>query len=132
MEQKKYKKKPNWFKLFVKVNSKIRVLKTRSVETQQTEMGQQKMKHISHTPDLLNCKYWRQKICTVYIETRPHACAKFLPQRRRVHDGWVSGDCCLKPSEHFFSYIIARASYISMRWWWCPLCTRPTREVLFW
>jgi len=31
------------------------------------------------------------------------------------------------PSEQFFSYIMARTSYILMRWyWWCPLCTRPT------
>jgi hypothetical protein len=28
-----------------------------------------------------------------------------------------------------FSYIMARTSYFSMRWWWGPLCTRPTRLV---
>ena len=26
---------------------------------------------------------------------------------------------------------MARTSYISMRWWWCPLCTRQTRLVGF-
>jgi len=26
---------------------------------------------------------------------------------------------------------MARASYITMRLWWCPLCTRPTRLVGF-
>jgi len=24
---------------------------------------------------------------------------------------------------------MARTSYISMRWWWCPLCTRSTRWI---
>ena len=36
---------------------------------------------------------------------------------------WMS-DCCLTPNEHFFfSYIMAKTSYISMTWWWwwCPL-----------
>jgi len=27
----------------------------------------------------------------------------------------------------FVSYIMARTSHISMRWWWCPLCRRSTR-----
>jgi len=29
------------------------------------------------------------------------------------------------------SYIMARAGYILMKswWWWCPLCSRPTRWV---
>jgi len=30
---------------------------------------------------------------------------------------------------HFFSYIMARSSYNSIRWWWCRLCTRPTHWV---
>ena len=38
---------------------------------------------------------------------------------------WLS-DRCLMPSEQFFSYIMVKTSYISIRWWWCPLCTRPT------
>jgi len=29
------------------------------------------------------------------------------------------------PVLQFFSYIITRTSYISIRWW-CLLCTRPT------
>jgi len=39
------------------------------------------------------------------------------------------GDCCLKPTRQFFSYIMARTSQFSMRWWWwCgPLCTRTIR-----
>jgi hypothetical protein len=45
---------------------------------------------------------------------------------------WVS-DCCLTQTQQFFSYmyIIARTSYFSMRWWWCPLCSRSTRIVGF-
>jgi len=38
-------------------------------------------------------------------------------------------DCCLTSSEKIFNYIIARTSYICMRWSWCPwclLCTRTT------
>ena len=35
-------------------------------------------------------------------------------------------DCCLTLNEQFFNYFIATRSYISIRWWWCPLCTRPT------
>jgi hypothetical protein len=38
---------------------------------------------------------------------------------------WVS-ECvhCLKPSDHLFSYIMERTSFMSMRWWSCPFCTR--------
>jgi len=36
-------------------------------------------------------------------------------------------DCCLTPTQQFVSYIMAKISQFSMRWWWCPLCTRPTR-----
>jgi len=39
-------------------------------------------------------------------------------------------NCYLTPSDQFFSYIMVRASYISIRWLWCPLCTRPTCSVL--
>jgi len=31
--------------------------------------------------------------------------------------------CCLTPSEKVVSYII---ELHSVKWWWCPLCTRPT------
>jgi len=35
--------------------------------------------------------------------------------------------CCLTPNEYFFNHIMARTSYILMRWWtWCSLGTRPT------
>ena len=37
---------------------------------------------------------------------------------------WVS-DCCLTPTQQFFSYVMARTSYFSMR------CTRPTHLVGF-
>ena len=30
----------------------------------------------------------------------------------------------LNVSGQYFSYIVARTSYIFMRWWWCQLCTR--------
>ena len=42
---------------------------------------------------------------------------------------WVS-DCWSTPNEQFFSHIMARTSFISMRWW-CPIIdsTRPTHLV---
>ena len=43
---------------------------------------------------------------------------------------WVI-DCCLAPIQQFFSYIMARTSYLSMRWWSDPLCSRPTHWVGF-
>jgi hypothetical protein len=39
---------------------------------------------------------------------------------------WVSDCCCLTSTKQFFSYIMARTSSFSMRWWWGLLCTRPT------
>jgi len=39
--------------------------------------------------------------------------------------------CCLMPTQQFFSYIMARTSSFSMRWWGGPLCTRPTGWVGF-
>ena len=48
----------------------------------------------------------------------------------RVRLAWTGLE--LTTSVQFFSYIVAGTSYISMRWWWwCPLCTRPTRLVGF-
>jgi len=35
-------------------------------------------------------------------------------------------DCCLMSTQQFFSYIMARTSKFSMRWWWGQLCIRPT------
>jgi len=36
----------------------------------------------------------------------------------------------LTPMSNYFSHIMARTSYILMRWWWwCPHCSRPTRWV---
>ena len=34
-------------------------------------------------------------------------------------------DCCLAPTQQFFSYILEWTSYISMRWWWYSFSTRP-------
>ena len=39
---------------------------------------------------------------------------------------WVS-EWCLTPTQQFFS--MARTSQFSMRWWWDPLCSRPTPLV---
>lgn len=36
---------------------------------------------------------------------------------------------CLMPNELIFSHIMTRASYISMSWWWCLLCTWPPRLI---
>ena len=38
---------------------------------------------------------------------------------------WVR-DCCLTPTELFFSCLMERTSYSSMSWLWGPLCTIPT------
>jgi hypothetical protein len=43
---------------------------------------------------------------------------------------WVS-DCCSTPIQLFFSYIMARTGWLSMRWWWILPCSRPTRWVEF-
>ena len=43
---------------------------------------------------------------------------------------WLS-DCCLTSTQRFLSYIMARTSLFSMRWWWGPLCARPKRSVWF-
>jgi hypothetical protein len=32
--------------------------------------------------------------------------------------------CCLTTTQQFSSYIMARTSLFSMRWWWDPTCTR--------
>ena len=41
--------------------------------------------------------------------------------------GWVN-NCWLTPSEQFvFNHILARTSYISMRWWCWAVCSSPTR-----
>jgi len=37
----------------------------------------------------------------------------------------------LTKNVQFFNYIMGRTSHILMIWWWCPLCTRPTRWVGF-
>jgi len=39
-------------------------------------------------------------------------------------------ECYLTPTL-FFSYIMARTSYFSMKWWWGTLCTRPTHLAGF-
>ena len=49
----------------------------------------------------------------------------------RLNFEWVD-DCCLTPIQQFFSKIMVRTSYFSMRWWWGPLCARPTRLIAHW
>ena len=39
----------------------------------------------------------------------------------------IWSDCWSVPTQQFFSYIMAR----TMKWWWGPLCTRPTRLAGF-
>ena len=39
-------------------------------------------------------------------------------------------DCCLMPIQQLFSYVMARTSKFSMRWWG-PLCSRHS-DTLFW
>ena len=48
----------------------------------------------------------------------------FSPIRVQIFPNIVS-DCCLESTQQFFSYIMVRTSYLSMEWWWGPLCTRP-------
>jgi len=48
-----------------------------------------------------------------------------------LEKSWRVSDCCLTPSEQFFSYIMARTTSFSMRWWWDLLCTKPTRLLDF-
>ena len=52
-----------------------------------------------------------------------------------MHHGteWMS-EACLTPNEQFFSYIIPKTSYISMKWrGWCPVCTTCTVDQnTFW
>jgi hypothetical protein len=43
---------------------------------------------------------------------------------------WV-GDCCLMPNEQFFSGIMVRTFYISMRWWIYLFGTRTVPLVRF-
>ena len=39
-------------------------------------------------------------------------------------------DCFIfVPSEQFFNYFMARTSYVSMRWWWRHLYTRPLSQL---
>jgi hypothetical protein len=49
---------------------------------------------------------------------------------RTYNNKWVN-DCCVTPTQQFFSYIIWRTSKFLMIWWWGLLCTRQTRRVGF-
>ena len=71
-------------------------------------------------------RYHRTLIYTVHLPMlRPWHIIVFRLIWQRV------SDCCLTPTQQFFSYILARTSLFSMRWWWAPLCTRPTHLVGF-
>ena len=52
----------------------------------------------------------------------------FIRYKSKGWSKWVS-DCWLTPTRQYFSYITTTTSSCSMRWWWDPLCTRPTRLV---
>jgi len=43
---------------------------------------------------------------------------------------WVS-DCCLTPTPKFFQLYHGKNKLNSMKWWWCPLCTKLTCLVGF-
>ena len=47
------------------------------------------------------------------------------------HESERSSDCYVMPSRKQLIYIMGRTSYISMKWAWCPLCTRQTWSVEF-
>jgi len=64
------------------------------------------------------------------VHTSPHAEVDVLYNSLVVCTDYTLctvSDCCLKPTQPFFSYIMARSSYISMRL--CLFWTRPTRLV---
>ena len=46
------------------------------------------------------------------------------PSRRDDQNVKRASYCCLTPHQKYFTYILERLH--SMKWWWCPLCTRPT------
>jgi hypothetical protein len=47
-------------------------------------------------------------------------------QRYLYRSNW-----CWMPNEQYFKYIMMRTNYISMRWWWCVLCTRSNTTCWF-
>ena len=61
---------------------------------------------------------------TLFFNVRRALIYKTLDRKLKMEIKWVV-HCCLTSGEHFFSYIMARTSCISMGR--SPLCTRPTR-----
>jgi len=61
---------------------------------------------------------WRNK------HKRSNGTAKIVKGHLCLEKECVGSDLCLTPSQHFVRCIIARTSYISMRRWCCPICTR--------
>jgi hypothetical protein len=55
--------------------------------------------------------------------------SKILNAIEKYKDPELSEWMSLTPIQQFFSYIMARISSFSMRWWWGPLCTWPTRWI---
>jgi len=78
--------------------------------------------------------HWTATVVMVRVHASSMVGRGFDPFIDKIKDYkigvWVS-DCCLTQTQQFFSYIMARTSQFSTRWWWCPLCTRPTRLVGF-
>jgi hypothetical protein len=72
-------------------------------------------------------KYWNINILSsLFCFFKPFSYPKlwviFRPQMK-----WL----LLNANSAIFRYIMVRTSYISMRWWWRPLCTRPTGLIGF-
>ena len=85
-----------------------------SVKVQRTMTNCNRFKH---------CR-WPEVCCFLLI-------LQFLPPRYMIATSQWVNDCCLTSTQQFFSYIMARTSSFSMKLRWDPLCSRPTRLVLF-
>jgi hypothetical protein len=68
---------------------------------------------------------------TLYIELgfdRIDLMTSHLPSMTWIECEWV-GDCCSTPAKWAIFLLLygENKRYISMRWWWYPLCTRAKR-----
>ena len=60
----------------------------------------------------------------IYLGGVPNPQRESKNQERKVN--FESEWLLLRPTQQFFNYIMARTIQFSMRWWWGPLCPRPT------
>jgi hypothetical protein len=58
-------------------------------------------------------------IKTIWTSSLIYVCSRLAQRNNKWKNEWV-GDCCLTPTQQFFSYIMARTSKFSIRWWWGP------------